>query len=84
MTLGRMTRLPYAIARCSLPRCPRQAAWIGGMGFKLCHSHALMFKVGKVVEQSERDKAKSFNLDALGEIDDRGDVIADPTKNEPE
>lgn len=75
MKLPRMTRLSYALARCSLPGCPRQAAYIGGLGFKLCSFHSTLFRVGAVRAEAARNAgAKSFDLDAVGELDEHGDL----------
>lgn len=75
--LPKMSRLPYALARCSLPLCPRQAAYIGGQGFKLCDRHATMFKLGRIAEDKIRSKDKKFNLEATGDLDESGNIIDD-------
>lgn len=81
--LPRMTRLPYALSRCSLPQCNRQAAFIAADGFKLCLFHANLFHIGAAKAEALRNEAKSFNLDAVGELNDNGDLIAPPSGKQP-
>jgi len=68
-----MQKLPYLIARCSLPHCNRQAAWIGTSGFKLCDLHKQMLQVGEIISERMRQR-REFNLDAVGELDESGNV----------
>lgn len=83
-----LKRVPYSLYTCQMRGCNRQAAYFSHDNkWKLCTFHMGLVSVGNAAAKKELDRRTdpSFDLSALGELDEHGNIkhSGEPQKGDP-
>lgn len=73
-----LKRIRYMFRTCQLRDCNRQAVYFSEDGkWKLCTRHMGLIAQGHAaaITENEKRKPSEFDLDALGELDENGELI---------